>query len=54
MDILNENVKVLEVISAISQSTGMPIAELETDLSTCISNGLSFEDSLVYIFDHNF
>lgn len=54
MDILNENVKILEVISAISQSTGISIAELETDLSKCIANGLSFEDSLIYIFDHNF
>lgn len=54
MDILNESIKISEVISAISQSTGMPFDELVAEITQCTSRGLSLEDSLIYIFDHNF
>lgn len=54
MDILNESVKISEVISVISQSTGMPFDELVAEIASCVGRGLSLEDSFVYIFDHNF
>ena len=54
MDILNESIKISEVISAISQSAGMPVDELVAEIASCVGRGLSLEDSLIYIFDHNF
>lgn len=54
MDILDENIKISDLISIISRSTGMPISHLTTELAGCISNGLSLEDAFLYIFDHNF
>lgn len=50
----DESIQLSDLISIISKSTGMPISHLTTELAGCIGNGLSLEDALLYIFDHNF
>lgn len=54
MDFLDKNIKISEVISLISKSTGMPINHLTAEIVECIQNGQSLEDALIYILDHNF
>lgn len=54
MDFINESIKISEVISAISKSTGTPIDHLIAEITKCTQDGLSLEDALIYIFDHNF